>query len=117
MSIELDCQSNVTITEIVKEERTYRSEIITTKGRDYFFVANREIVTTHDGEVVEIDRKTPQVPQLRVNMNDIVSGDDIVNYKDKTGADKSIPAADIPFIIPTYIETLISAEKTRLNNE
>ena len=109
MSIELENTSKTVA--VVKEERTWRTEINTVAGKDYFVNIFREISETQDGDVVKTDRDSLEVKKLKTMMDDIVASTETVSYKDKTGTDKTFPMCDIPFVIPEAIEILIAAKK------
>lgn len=112
MSIELENTSKTV--DVIREERTWRTEIFTEKNTDYNLKIHREIVESQDGVALAPDRESLEVPQLAVKMDDVVASTEIISYKDKDGTDKTIPMSDIPFIIPEGIEILIAAEKARL---
>jgi len=117
MSLEISKTNNVTISEIIKEERTYSTIIKTDKDSGYKVIIDREYIELQDGVVTKRIRhectELP-IPQLTISMTDIVACDDSISYKDKTDTSKSLSMCDIPFLIPESIENLVACAKLDL---
>ena len=112
MSIALSTETKEV--EITKEERTWRIELFTEAGSDYYAICHREIKESHDGDIKKLDRDSLEVNQLRFLLADTLASSETVSYKDIGGTDKTIPMKDVGMIIPAAIEMLIAAEKASL---
>ena len=110
MSIDLSTETKSTT--VIKKERTWRTEMFTESGKDYLLHAHREILVSIDGEFSH--KEKPQVEEATATFTELVSMDDIVSYKDKTGTTKTIPLSDIAFLFPEALEILVAKRKSEI---
>ena len=110
MSTEISSESK-TVTE-TKNERTWRVTIETPRGTDYKIKAHRQVEVLEDDVFDHFE--DAELKEIEESMTNIVAMDDTVSYKDKTGTGKTVPIADLPFLVPEAIEILVAKKKAEV---
>lgn len=83
---------------ITKEARAWRLEIFSEKNTDYTVKVHTEEIEIIDG----IEKDAVKKGSFVVPVKDIIASDEILNYTDVDGNEKSIPTKDIPAIITEW---------------
>lgn len=95
--------------EVIREARTYKLEIFTEKGSDYWGKLHHEVAESHDGEYKKSERD-PNTNPIVFRMADIVARQDSLSYKNTLGQDQTIPAKDVPAIVTALCDALRSEQ-------
>ena len=93
--------------EVVQEERTYKLEIFTPKGEEYWGQLYHETVELHDGELKDSTKDTKKNP-ITFRMTDLLAREDTFQYTDLDGQAQTVKSSDVTLIVQAFCDVLRS---------